>query len=189
MRNAKGACLLFCILFGAGCSLDYREAQQSEVMLESVPDVVFRRFVHIAVNGEIMVFRLEAREARLFNKKKMTVLSDVRFIEYDDAGASAIEGRAREAVFHTDTENAELSGDVYGYSVADKVGFYADQLVWLKDDRILKSTGGATVRIKKDDGSFIEGSYFAVDARRKSLTYNAAVRGTYFHENDETNVK
>ena len=98
-------------------------------------------------------------------------------------GEASITGKAKRAVFHTDTENAELSGDVYGYSAADQVGFYAQNLVWLKDERVLKSTGLETVRIKKDDGSYIQGVYFTIDARRKSLTFDAAVRGRYFHDN------
>jgi LPS export ABC transporter protein LptC len=171
----------------AGCSLDYREAQESEALLESVPDVVFQRFVHTAVSGRKMIFRLEAEEARLFNKKKITVLSDVRFTEYDDTGSTAIEGRANRAVFHTDTENAELSGDVYGYSAADEVGFFAENLTWLRDERLLKSVDSETVRIKEDDGSYIEGSYFTIDTKRKRLTFDATVRGRYYHETETEN--
>jgi LPS export ABC transporter protein LptC len=185
MRNLRAVWAVL-LLTAAGCSLDYRSTEESEALRESVPDLVFSQFTHVSVNGDKVVFRLEAGEAQLFNKKKMTVLSNVIFTEYTDSGEASITGKAKRAVFHTDTENAELSGDVYGYSAADQVGFYAQNLVWLKDERVLKSTGLETVRIKKDDGSYIQGVYFTIDARRKSLTFDAAVRGRYFHD-DKTN--
>jgi LPS export ABC transporter protein LptC len=124
MRNLKPLLAVFMITTAgwlAGCSLDYREGQEGEELGDKVPDLVFKKFVHTAVNGEKLVFQLEAEQARLFNKSKTTILTNVRFVEFDDAGAVSLEGRARNAVFHTDTENADLSGGVSGYSVANKV--------------------------------------------------------------------
>jgi LPS export ABC transporter protein LptC len=183
-RNLRRWLVIF-LIGVTGCSLDYREGEESGELRESVPDVVFNRFVHTAVNGEKLVFQLEAEQAKLFNKKKITVLSQVRFIEYDESGAVSLEGRARNAVFHTDTENADLSGGVQGYSVAEKVSFTADSLFWKKDERLLQSQGKEIVRIDKDDGSYIAGMYFTVDVGRKSLSYDAAVRGTYIRNEDE----
>jgi hypothetical protein len=55
---------------------------------------------------------LTAARAETWNDAKQTILSDARFTEYDQAGAPATEGEARRVVFHSDTENAEVSGGV-----------------------------------------------------------------------------
>ncbi|MBN2352299.1 MAG: LPS export ABC transporter periplasmic protein LptC [Spirochaetales bacterium] len=189
MRNPR-RCLFFILLTAVfwvmGCSLDYKEGEEGTELEESVPDLVFKNFVHTAVNGQKMVFQLEAERAQMYNRKKTTVLTKVRFVEYDDAGAVAIDGRAGSAVYHTDTENADLSGGVYGYSTADKVSFSAASLFWKKDDRLLQSKGNEVVRIEKDDGSYIEGRHFTIDAARKTLTFTAAVHGRYVYEKEET---
>ena len=130
---------------------------------------MFNDFVHTAVNGEKLVFQIEAERAQMYNQKKITVLTKVRFVEYDDAGGVSVDGQAGSAVYHTDTENADLSGGVSGYSAADKVKFFADSLFWEKDDRLLKSQGNEIVRIDKDDGSFIEGNVFHHRRRPESL--------------------
>ncbi len=190
MRNHRSLSFIFlssAVFLLIGCSLDYREGEEGTKLAESVPDLVFRNFVHTSVNGEKILFQLEAERAEMFNQKQITVLTKARFIEYDDAGAVALEGRAGSAVYHTDTENADLTGGVSGYSVSDKVSFSAAALYWQKDDRLLKSRGNEIVRIEKDDGSYIEGAFFTVDVARKSLTFNAAVRGRYRYDENKAN--
>jgi LPS export ABC transporter protein LptC len=194
MRNLRRFPVIFLLaaaawLAGSGCSLNYSEGEEGGELSDAVPDLVFNKFVHTAVDGEKLVFQLEAEKAQLFNKKKTTVLTNVRFVEYDDAGAVSIEGRAGGAVYYNDSENADLSGGVSGWSAADKVSFQAEALFWKKDDRLLQSKGNEIVRIEKDDGSYIEGMYFTIDAARKSLTFDAAVRGRYVYEKDKTENK
>jgi LPS export ABC transporter protein LptC len=181
MRKANKIFLFLLIVLGS-CSLDYREGVESDELLDTVPDAVLNQFVHTAVNGNKPVFQLEAAQAKLFNNKKYTVLTGVRFVEYDNKGDISIEGRAQSAIYYNNTENAEIKGAIYCYSANDKVAFYAESLAWNKENRILQCRTGESVRIEKDDGSFIEGTYFSLDARRKLLNYDGAVRGNYFDE-------
>lgn len=189
MRNFRRCSFIFlvtAVFWLTGCSLNYKEGEEGTELEDTVPDLVFTNFVHTSVNGQKLVFQLQAERAQLYNRKQTTVLTKVRFVEYDDAGAVAIDGRAGSAVYHTDSENADLSGGVYGYSAADKVSFSANSLYWKKDERLLQSKGKEVVRIEKDDGSYIEGVYFTVDAARKTLTFDAAVHGRYMYEKDKT---
>ncbi|HEQ72420.1 MAG TPA: hypothetical protein ENN69_08015 [Spirochaetia bacterium] len=79
MRPASLLVFIYCLIIG-GCSLDYREAAESDELLESVPDLVLKRFIHTSVNGERLVFQLEAARAEMFSRKKYTTLTNVRFI-------------------------------------------------------------------------------------------------------------
>jgi LPS export ABC transporter protein LptC len=173
----------------AGCSLEYKEGAESDELADTVPDAVLNQFVHTAVKGDKLVFQIEAAQAKLFQKQKVTVLTNVRFVDYDDSGAVTLEGRAGSALYHTDTENAEMSGAIYGYSTQDKVAFYARTLTWNKEQRLLQSRSGDTVRIEKDDGTYIEGTFFTVDARRKTLSYDGAVRGKFVREEKDEKEK
>lgn len=184
MRRVLNFCLAFALL-ASGCSLDYTEGAEGDELLESVPDAVFNKFVHTAVKGDILVFQIEAEKASIFSKKKYTELAAVRFVEYDDDGAVSLEGRAQSARFYTETENAEIKGAIYCYSRDEKVAFFAETLLWNSENRLLESRTGEAVRIEKDDGSFIVGSYFSIDARRKVLNFEAPVYGTYFSDEDE----
>jgi hypothetical protein len=44
---------------------------------------------------------------------------------------------------------------------------------------------GQTVRLQKDDGSFVEGQGFSADFRRKKLEFASRVRGSYVWEEEE----
>ncbi len=73
---------------------------------------------------------LEAARAETYNAKNTTILTDAHFVEFDEKGGKATEGQARTVVFHSDTENAEISGAVRVHSAAEKGDVRADTLNW-----------------------------------------------------------
>lgn len=182
MRGFKLLILTFALIFA--CSLDYPEKTQASELAESVPQLSFKNFVHTSVEGNTLIFQLEAQTAQLFNKKKITVLTGVRFIKYDADGNPALEGQADKAIFYSDTENAEIEGNIIFYVYSEKITFYAEELQWDSKQKILASNSGKIVKITKDDGSFIQGSYFLSDGRRRSLSYEGPVYGRYFFDEE-----
>ena len=175
---------LLLLLTVSACSLDYQEITGLGELADSIPEAVLNDFIHRAVKDTIMVFSLEAEEAQLFQRQKKTLLTKVRFKEYDNQGNVAVEGQANSAVYYTDTENAEIYGAIYFRSNQEEITLYASTLFWDKGNRVLKSDSEQRVRIEKDDGAYINGSGFSVDARRKELHYTRGVFGKYIHEDE-----
>jgi LPS export ABC transporter protein LptC len=168
-----------------GCSLDYKATAESEKLEEQIPDTILINFKHIIVENNKKLFQIEAEEAMIFNKKRETVLKGIHFLEYDKTGNVVTEGRADNARFHSDTENAEIWGDVYCYSVKEGAEIYTPSLSWEKETRILKAEPLDFVRINKNDGSFVQGRGFMADLRRKSLSFLSQVLGEIVREDEE----
>jgi len=58
----------------------------------------------------------------------------------------------------------------------------AESLSWENKEKRLTAPPAETVRVKKDDGSFIQGTGFAGDFRSREVTYSGHVEGTYVWE-------
>jgi LPS export ABC transporter protein LptC len=182
MRKAERSIfyfLLTALLMLGNCSLDYEEAGVAEDIAEETPETVFIDFTHSIVDSGRLWVVLEAERAESYPKRKEIILDKVRFREYDEQGELVIEGLAGEAVFFTDSENAALSGSIFIYSALDEAGLYADRLTWTREGKVLESGGEAPVLLRKDDGSYMEGSEFRADLRRKEFSFNSGVTGRY----------
>ena len=166
----------------AGCSMDYRATELAEKAGEGVPDTVAVGIVHkIFKNGHLSMV-LSASRAETFNTQKKTIISDARFEELDNKGKNVTEGRADQIVFHSDTENAEISGAVSVHSASDKATVQADSLSWENKGKRLTAAPGETVMIKKDNGSFLRGTGFVGDFRTREVTFSGPIEGTYVWE-------
>ncbi len=174
LRAAAVAAMLASLM---ACSFDYQQATVSESLGE-VPDTILERFSQTVVRDGRPTLVMEAAEARTFRSSKQVVLVGARFREYDSAGELAIEGRAEKAVFHTDTENAELSGGITLYSSRDEATMRAESLEWNRERRLARSGADEAVIVEKDDGSRIEGRGFEADFRTHTIRFSRGVRGT-----------
>jgi LPS export ABC transporter protein LptC len=163
----------------ASCSLDYGEQTVVEKQPENIPDTVAIGLVHRVNKGGKLQVQLEASRAESFSSSSVTVLTDAHFTEYDDKGAMDTEGRADHLVFHTDTEDAEISGAVRVYSATEKANITAQSLSWENKTKRLTASPEEKVVLKKDDGSFIAGSGFLGDFRHRQLVFNGPVEGQY----------
>jgi len=184
-RAARAFVALSLILSAlAGCSIDYRSAEIAQKLPESVPDTVLTDFTSTTMRGQLPYFRIQAQSAETFGKKNETVLTDVQFQEFDKNGSVIAEGRAHHAVYYTDTQNAELSGDLNMYSLSEHARFSADSLAWNNDAKTLTGKPDALVVIKKDSGSFLEGRGFQADTRTRSFQFSGGVEGTWVGESN-----
>lgn len=163
----------------AGCSIDYGEAGSAEKEVEGVPDTVAVDIVHRVHKDGRLSLELSASRAVSYSDKNQTVLSNARFTTFDDKGAPSTDGRARTVVFHTDTENAEISGGVQVHSATEKGEVNADSLYWVNKTRKLSAPPAEQVVIRKDDGSALTGSGFSGDFSRRQLVFTGPVQGSY----------
>src|SRR6056297_1666929 len=128
--------LLMGFVFYSSCSLDYQQEQLVNEMEESIPDSIIYSFEHTAVENGAPLFRLIAEEAALYGEKKRTELSDVQFYEFDKEGAIVTEGTADEAVIFTESEDAELTGDLQVYSLREEAEIFCDYMYWNNEQKL-----------------------------------------------------
>jgi LPS export ABC transporter protein LptC len=153
-------------------------------MSEEIPDSVIVDFVHTSVRDGKPVFRLEAGRAEVYNKREETRLFNVYFQEYARDGAVATEGWAEKTIFFTDTENAEMAGDLLVYSSSEEAFVGSDYLYWDDSARTLTSRRDSAVTIEKDDGTTLRGLGFRADMATRSVEFSGSVSGTYVSEDD-----
>jgi LPS export ABC transporter protein LptC len=182
MRTVPGAfaaAAVAAFLALAGCSMDYRAAEVAEKTGAGVPDTVAVGIVHKIFKNGHLSFVLEASQTETFNSRKESIISNARFEELDDKGKIVTNGQAGQIVYHSDTENAEISGSVNVHSASERAMVSADSLSWENKEKRLTAAPGETVTVKKDDGSFIRGTGFVGDFRTRQVTYAGRVEGTY----------
>lgn len=179
--------ILFCtaIILFFSCSLDYSDVYITEDLSEDIPDSVLYDFAHTSVQKGNPVFTLGAKKALVFNKKKETRLENIRFQEFSAKGEIITEGQAAEAIFFTETEDAEFWGNLLFYSLTEEATFTTDYLYWNNEDRKLTGKEEVPLRIQRDSGTHIEGIGFEAEALSKSVTFSGPVQGMYITENDE----
>ena len=176
---ALAAALLF------SCSLDYEGAKLEEGLPTRLPDTVATGLVHRVVKNSRMVLEVKADRAETWDAQHRTVLDGAAFVEYDQAGAMAVEGSAGRVVFHTDTEDAEISGRVRVHSAVEEAGIETEALAWKSKPRLLTAPAHDRVIITSDDGSRLEGTGFVGDFRRREFVFTGPVQGTYVWNGEE----
>jgi LPS export ABC transporter protein LptC len=184
--RARNALTLACLgLALAACSLDYEQARVAESMGGETPETILIGFTHTIVsNGRVWVI-LEADRAESYAERKEIYLQGVRFREFDSQGELITEARAERAMFDTDSENASVTGSIVIHSTEEEASLEASRLTWTREGRRLEAEPEETVRLEKDDGSFVEGRGFTADFRRKRIEFSSQVRGSYVWEEEE----
>jgi LPS export ABC transporter protein LptC len=174
--------LLSVLVLVAGCSIDYQGASTEEAAPSGIPDTVAVGLLHRVHRDGRLTLELQAARAESWNAKSQTILTDAHFVEFDEKGATATEGEARRVVYHSDTENAEISGAVHVHSASENGDVRAETLSWEKKTRRLTAPPTERVTIHKDDGSSITGTGFTGDFMNRTVMFAGPVQGTYVWE-------
>lgn len=165
-----GLLLYSCSLAGLASQVAAGEEEQ--------PTAVFSDYAHTVVVRGRKNFVLKADKAQLFQTSKRTLLKGVTFSEYDpDTGELLSLGKADEAVYHTDTKDAEFSGSVRLESKRQDAVLQGEFLRWIDKDKKLEGRLDRTVTISRKDGSNVSGAGFEVDTRRRSFSFRESVEG------------
>lgn len=172
---ARAAAIAAAAACAASCSLGMTE---SEKELPEAPYAVFVGYSHTVVVRGARNFVLKADKAELYDKSKKAVLSGVSFAEYDpDTGELLSQGTAEDAVYHTDTKDAEFSGSVRLESKRQDAILEGEKLSWSDKDKRLIGGLDRTVTIGREDGSRVSGAGFEADARDRSFSFRGGVSG------------
>jgi LPS export ABC transporter protein LptC len=180
----RAAALAAALALGGGCSLSYEEARVAERIAPEIPDTVMIGFTHTVVAEGSVWVRLSAQRAEGYDQSKKIVLAGVRFQEFDRQGRLATEAAADRAVYHSDSEDAEVTGNILIRAPEEKASLTAASLVWIKEGRRLSSGAGQSVRLAKEDGSFLEGRGFQADFSRRRLEFTEGASGSYVEGED-----
>jgi LPS export ABC transporter protein LptC len=153
-------------------------SSQAALDEEELPSAVFSDYSHTVVVRGKKNFELKAARAELYEESKKTVLSDVNFSEYDPDTSELLSlGRADEAIYHTDTKDAEFSGSVRLESKRQDAILQGEYLRWIDKDKKLEGRLDRTVTISRADGSRVSGAGFEAEARKRAFSFRESVEG------------
>lgn len=166
----------------SACSLDYQATEIEAGDTSSIPDTVATHITYRVVKSSRISLQLDAEKSETYTSKKETLLNGAHFTEYDQKGDSVTDGRADSIVFHTESRDAEISGQVSVYSATQKGSISTEYLAWQDAGKTLTADPNERVIVKKDDGSYITGRGFVGDFRVKEVRFSGSVEGTYVYE-------
>jgi len=161
----------------AACSFDYGTGKGEEGAREP-PTATFTDYKHTIVVRGAPSFELKAARAEVYAEEKRTELTGVSFAEYDpDTGDLVSRGRAERALFWSETEDAELSGEVRLESLRQDAVLEGEYLRWDGKGKRLEGRLDRKVTVSRGDGSRVSGAGFEADARRRSFSFREGVEG------------
>ncbi len=187
------AAFAFCLAVGAGlqgCTFDYGSPMEEEFS-DDVPNFVMYDFRQTVQEREAPVMELSADKVEIFEKSKLTKAAELTYVEYE-RGTDAVvaEGRADEAVYHSDSGDAELQGNLRFSSPKEDFAIESPSLAWKDEARRLEGRRDQLTAISRSDGTEIKGSGFSADAATKTVSFVEHAEGTVVvdldGEEDET---
>lgn len=175
----------FPILAGTlvSCTFDYSAARVEAERTEEIPQVEL-------INVRMVVERdnrLEIAAGRMatFRDRREQEFEDLTFREYGPGGEIRVEGFAEEGTMNLDTEDVELRGTVWFYSLTEETRLESSYLFWDQAERVLVGKPDGSVSVLRDDGSWVEGAGLRLDGRRNLLELQQGLQGEYFGNDAE----
>ncbi len=172
-----------------GCSFDYEEARIAEDLSETVPETVLIDFVHVRTVKGKPDYRVYGERAETYKKKKETVLQDVLFQDFNAEGELETEGVADTITFFSETENAQMSGNLQFYNAEEELEIRSDYLFWNEELEMLTTDESEPVTLVKQNGTYIQGMGFSADGASKSIRFSKGVSGTWVEDEDDDTEK
>lgn len=169
------------LLLSAACSLDYGNMSDDSLSQdEETPNAVLRKFSHTVVAKGNPLFRLQAERAEQFDAKREIRLFGVTFEEFSEGALSVVtQGRADTARYFTDSENAEISGNLVFESKREDIFIEGGYLYWNKTERKLTSRPDQMIVLRKSDGTALRGEGFSADVASKGFSFSGRVEGIW----------
>ena len=188
MRSQRITGVLLIALTAAvicGCTFDYEEARIAEDLEEAVPETILEDFTQVRIYDGIPEYRVYGDKAETFSKRNETIIEGVLFQEFDSEGELVTEGSADRIVFNSETEDAELSGNLEFFNSSEEAGVNADYLTWKNADKLLTGNDDDYTSLVKKDGSTIRGKGFSADLASKNISFRSDISGTWVDEEEE----
>ena len=168
-----------------GCSFDYNKMGEKDQLADTIPETILYNITQVRVRNGTISSKIAADKIETFKNKNIMYITKLHYTEISRTGETLTEGWADKATYYTDTENAEISGNIYFYSTEEKAGVHADYLNWDNQAKILTSRPGEKVTVSRDDGSYVEGFGFRANFKLKEITFSGNVKGIFIDEEKE----
>ncbi|MDC7241501.1 MAG: LPS export ABC transporter periplasmic protein LptC [Spirochaetales bacterium] len=172
----KNVIIIFSCIFAASCSLNY-EASVSESLDESIPTSELVGVKRVQIQGGKPKVTFEAEKAVVWEKREETELYSFVFNEFDGSNEIITRGEADYLIIK-DNQDAQIEGEIYGYSVRNEASIEADNLNWTDETRKLASDVDSTVTIQMDNGSVLKGKGFEADLYTSTTSFTSGIGGT-----------
>lgn len=157
----------------------------AEEISGEVPDVVLYGLAQTRVEYGKPRYTVFAEKASSYGEKKELVLENILFREYNEEGVIITEGEAEELTFFSESENAELSGEVDFYSSREEAALRGNRFYWTNEERTLRGGDETEVELLREDGSSVKGKGFEVDFSNLSLRFSESVSGVLVEEEED----
>ena len=176
--------LLYLLLMG--CSIDYDEAMIADDLAEDIPDTILYDFTQVEVKEGKPLYRIQAEKAESFEKQYISNLTSVQFQEFDEEREIITMGWADRVTYFTNTEDAEMEGNLTFHSKREEGSVSGEYLYWENETKILKSKTEYTVELEKDSGSNITGTGFEADFTTEHIIFTGKTEGIWVDEEEDS---
>jgi len=163
------------ILVIFSCSLEY-DSSVTESLDASIPTSRLYNVEHVQVKGGVTKVTFEAEEAVIWDEKEETELMNFVFNEFNGDGEVITTGNA-DYLLVSDSHDANIKGNIYGYSQNNEASITADNLSWLDEKRELSSADDTPVSISMDNGSLLQGDGFLADLYTNTTSFSTKISG------------
>ena len=177
--------LILLLVLITACSFDYKEAMISEELEGGTPNAVIINLSETVIRKGKISYCFEAERAEAFEKRNLTIFTNIQFSEYDKTGKIATEGEVGLAHYYSDTENIIFERNFRIASLQQGYFIKGESIFWVGDTRTLRSDLEKEIIMGKDNGSYITGTGFSARASDNSFNFEGGVRGVYVSENEE----
>jgi len=177
--------ILLLIGMATACSFDYKEAMVAEEISGGTPNAVVINLEETVIKKGTIAYSLKAERAETYDKRNLTVFTNIQFIEYDKDGETATEGEVGNANYFSDTENMEFDKSFKLESLQQGYFIEGDSLFWDGKEKVLISDFEKEITIGKENGSYIKGKGFNSKASNNSFNFEGGVTGIYISEDDD----
>jgi LPS export ABC transporter protein LptC len=174
-----------CAALFLGCSINYREGQMVEELEDTVPNIRMTNLRHRVATKDRLIMEMTAQKSESFEAVKRISLSGVNFREYGEDGELVAEAKADSVIYYTDTQNAEITGNIELISHREKGGIRTEHLYWDDARRLLSASPEEQTEIFDEDGSWFSGKGFEADIKRLIVSFLEAVDGNYVVDEGE----
>jgi LPS export ABC transporter protein LptC len=169
----------------SGCRLDYDQAVLPDELSEDTPETILIQSTITLVRSDSSYIVVQSGVAENYPARSLQVLSDVQFAEFAADGAETSRGSARSARVRTDTDNVELTGSVYLYSVEHEASVRTEYLYWDNAEGRLAGNDHEPVTVENADGTVITGTGFSADTNLNQLEFSGGVRGVLIVDQED----
>ncbi len=168
------AMLLFAF---TACTFDYTESAVEARRTDEIPQVEVLN-VRMVVERENRL-ELTARRMATYRERRLQEFEELHFSESGTDGEIRVEGYAERGELNLDTEDVNLLGEVWFYSRTEDARLESSFLYWDNAERVLRGEPDGTVKILRDDGSWVEGQGLVLDGRRNSVELTGGLEGEF----------